>query len=43
MINVLIGIGIISVVISVLIFLSNGIAEQLADKKFKERDKSKEE
>jgi len=42
MINVLIGIGIISVVVS-LGFISNGIAEQIADKKFKERDKSKEE
>jgi len=42
MINVLIGIGIISVVES-LGLISNAIAEQLADKKFKEQDKSKEE
>lgn len=42
MINVLIGIGIISVVVS-LGLISNGIAEQIADKKFKEQDKSKEE
>jgi hypothetical protein len=42
MINVLIGIGIILVVVS-LGLISNAIAEQLADKEFKERNKSKNE
>jgi len=42
MANILIGIGIISVVVS-LGLISNGIAEQMADKEFNERDKSKDE